>query len=582
MSKSHRFKIVGPDLRRTQKPYRPKKKRVRGRHKIAQVPPSLFKGKSQALGKPTRVTHSRSQGPRRTPVAFWLSSLLILSMVNSATGYDEDYNDLLLSDLCLDTKPREAIGDTILFAVDEINDGYGDLLFALKLSHAVDQHLTKTCQANKPNVALLTSNNAVKTIRKLGGDKEFNVSVYNPPELTTQLKQNALSVQSILAGPFRGDTVLTSVYSPMIAKNHGRPINLVEINEYSMRNCPVPYASRPMDSRTLCPSMYSDMKFMSGIRVIGTLATGIDVETSWEKGVLLSSELISPPSAADLMPRLSVKFRQALLSIDSRGNYHLGKPLWLQYSHDEEWRWDIVENTPTARYVHLQQAVSKDSQSSQNVLLVGGRFPRKQEAVESVLPHLVEAGVAKVTIKNIDRRKSPLNVLHQSNHTGKTVSYFWTKGAPHQELMALFSLSEELIGVTGDQSFGEALSGLKTIIYECRDHKKQLMESYYSQLKFLCQDCRPALDLLRSATKREDIEELAERLTPEIKAKLKTSYQILRRQLDLGEFVNNNFFTPRNKRSGVEPPRAASLLAPTHAPKIMPKNIPVPAIPTRG
>ena len=105
----------------------------------------------------------------------------------------------------------------------------------------------------------------------------------------------------------------------------------------------------------------------------------------------------------------------------------------------------------------------------------------------------------------------------------------------HGSMIAAQALSGDLLGATGDQSFGEAVSGDKTVVYECLSHKTLLRSDYYSRLEAIDPECKEVFKLMENAETDADYQRLETLLTPEIKPKLKSANERFREASHLVE-----------------------------------------------
>lgn len=118
-----------------------------------------------------------------------------------------------------------------------------------------------------------------------------------------------------------------------------------------------------------------------------------------------------------------------------------------------------------------------ESTKNQDIFGVGRNERVKLLAVKEMLPVLMESGFNKILYISLDTNEKQV-LYEQANKepVKKIYRFFYTNQLTHPEMIAILALSGDLVGITGDQSLGEALSAKKLIVYECLSHKRKLVE----------------------------------------------------------------------------------------------------------
>ena len=426
---------------------------------------------------------------------------------------------------------------TILISVGDVGDGYGDFLFALKLASQIKAYYCKIFGTdNAPEIMLFTMPKAKNKILELKGNDEFNVKVLTPSELLTE-KRKGMTVASILEGPV-ADMNLIALINLIL---QDRPSHLNHDGEGNGNSLPTPehpsvpltlipeYAFSTGDDRIRVEGERSFRQQYSKIHSQGVIYTGLNNDTN-EKGIILSHDLVDPPAPAILTAQLDLNIREGLLKGKEIKEYQENTEMYFQYSHDTL---RTTSHSSTAkRFLQLHRIYVQSSSKNQDVLMVGKSKASKREALDRVKNQLVKDGYAKISFYDADTQSEQF--LHGSADTlGKSYRVVYKSAMSHRSSIAAQALSGDLIGATGDQSLGEAISGSKTIVYECRIHKQALHNDYYAALKKSNPDCKEVLTLLQEANSEAEYKRLGELLTPGMKLKLKGIYQKFRASSDL-------------------------------------------------
>lgn len=145
--------------------------------------------------------------------------------------------------------------------------------------------------------------------------------------------------------------------------------------------------------------------------------------------------------------------------------------------------------TASEHFLNLQREYVKQSphhqNKSQDILMVGPLNVRnkKIEALKSLKDKLIMDGFTRIVFQDIDEGTE--TILADSGED-RTYRVLYTSMMSHPSMIACMGLSGELVGVTGDQSFGEGISRaqLKTTILDTEVfvHKENQIKDYEVEL----------------------------------------------------------------------------------------------------
>jgi hypothetical protein len=412
----------------------------------------------------------------------------------------------------------------ILIAVSDGYGGYGDFLFVLKLAAQIKKYYADLLgEDNVPEIKLISQDSGQKKIRSLKGDTEFGVEVLTPEELKRKVDDKELEVASIIEGPVFQSRLITRINNAI--QNQSRPVPLVMMPEYAYSGA----SHRRMieDQRQFRKQNLNKIVYQE------TIYTGYNSKAE-EKGIILSDNLITPEEPSLLSSKLDEKIKSALLGEKDIETYQTNTDMYFQYSHDTYPT--IPETSPAERFLNMHRIYAKDSKKNQDVLMVGKTESTKRAALKKVKKQLIKDGFTKISFYNAETKKE--EYLHGGPETeGRHYRVVYTSGMSHPSMIAAQALSGDLVGATGDQSFGEAVSGDKILVYECLSHKQLLRNEYYNQLKKLDPKCTEVLDLLKNAERESDYRRMEALLTKDMKVRLKNLSKSFRESGELAKFA---------------------------------------------
>ncbi|CAM2987605.1 serine/threonine-protein kinase [Legionella worsleiensis] len=415
---------------------------------------------------------------------------------------------------------------SVLIAVSNGFGGYGDFLFALKLAEQVRKNYIALLGKDKaPEIKLITQASGQQIIKNLKGDTEFNVEVLTPDELKEKIEKKELEIASIIEGPVFESSLIQRINKALEKQSH--PVPLIMMPEYAY--------SGTSHRHMIENQRQFRKKALNKIFYVETIYTGFNSKAG-ERGIILSDNLIHPEEPSVLSSRLEEKISEALLGGKDVEAYQTNTDMYFQYSHDTFST--TPESSAAERFLKTHRIYAKSSKKNQDILMVGKTERKKREALEKIKKQLIADGFTKISFYNAETKKEEY-LFGRPNIEGRHYRVVYSSGMSHASIIAAQALSGDLVGATGDQSFGEAVSGDKILIYECLSHKRLLRDEYYNQLKKLDPSCADILNLFRNAKSESDYKLMEALLTEEMKVKLKNLSKCFRESGELTKFTVN-------------------------------------------
>lgn len=387
----------------------------------------------------------------------------------------------------------------IIVAVGDYANGYGDFLFALKLCDQLQRKIALRGIAAQP-IHLVTSEWGKKTIAKLDGDLEFGVSLLTSTELQESIEAGHIDVGLVLEGPIFDNDFLGKIDTAVASL--GTPIPLIMLPEYGYNA----YYQRSLvnDDKKIRKTDFPHLKYKN------TIYSGFDSAME-ECGILLSDVLAKPKDPTLWLAQCDAKIRNVMLGTTDPATYLKTHEISLEYSHDYKDDDTEAGNTAT-QFLKTQREFAKASHKNQDIVMVGDDARTKLSALRAIKNQLISDGYSTISFHN-KHASSPELILHhvEKEDGGKAYRVFFASRVSHPSMIALIALSGPLVGVTGDQSFGEAVSANKFIIYECLGHKMELIRNYDEAIVYSI-NCTSRIaelvDLLRTPKTNDDYEKL--------------------------------------------------------------------------
>ncbi len=380
----------------------------------------------------------------------------------------------------------------ILIAVSNGFGGYGDYLFALKLSQQLKK---KYADASKevPPIYIVTQEQGKKKIADLKSDVEFGVSVLTPSELGDKIVAKEIEIGHIFEGPVFSTDLMDRIDGVLT----GKPVLVTLLSEYG-------FCSQDLRNKMDAQAHYLRTK-MYQLYCDKTLYSGFN-EEGGERGILVSDDLVSPPAPDASFAKLDKKIRKLLVDTSDIADYPANTELSMQYSHD---KYQTIGPAPAVHFLKIHCEFVKNSKKNQDVVMVGNSTHHKLEALCAINDQLIANGFEQIYFCNADNKDE--HEVYDSGKPGKFYKVIYTAGMSHESMIACTALSGQLTGATGDQSLGEALSGNRMMVYECLAHKKNLIKDYdAAMIKESGNDPQiiETLNLLRTASTDEEYQRL--------------------------------------------------------------------------
>ncbi|MCF6767013.1 hypothetical protein L3V86_01340 [Thiotrichales bacterium 19S11-10] len=418
------------------------------------------------------------------------------------------------------------MNDAIIIATSDGFEGYGDFLFSLKIASQIQEIYKNIDKA--PIVYIVTQASGRHRIQSIKGDEEFNIIVITPEELEEKVNQKEMFVLSVIEGPIFKSEFISEVDQALVSQ--GSRIPLIMIYEYGFDVL--------MQDEIISEHNEYRTKELKHLIYQKTIYTGFNKSFD-QHGIILTPGLINQDSDKDnLIEKLDQSLRENIFKNLNFSGYNLNNELFIQYSHDI-----YTKESPARRFLEIHRRFIRDSNKNQDIIMVGNNKKAKQDALSKVKNYLIQDGFNKIIFLNAMTNEE--TILHEdSNQLVRSYRVIYMSSMTHVSMISCMALSEDLVGVTGDQSFGEAISANKVITSECRNHKVQLLRSYYNILTKQYPELSSILELLLGFNSRsilplstKQYDEVKNILTKEFVEKIKSGNEALRKNNTLRDLL---------------------------------------------
>lgn len=232
----------------------------------------------------------------------------------------------------------------------------------------------------------------------------------------------------------------------------------------------------------------------------------------------------------------------ALMQRHDISEYQQTTELFFEYSHYSEHS-DLCYHTNShLHFLRVHNEFTYSSNKNQDIISLGRQQTHKKAALETMLSSLIKQGYSQINFIDLDKNETC--ILFDNKNTGKKYRLFSLTKVPHQQFLALLTVSADLVGVTGDQSFSEAISARKIIVYECISWKADFIFAYHQVLHELTQDAqvKELATLLLMSESESDYQRLRELLSNQnLTSKLKQSASLIYQSYNLNETLKAFF-----------------------------------------
>lgn len=460
---------------------------------------------------------------------------LMYKLMRTAAFIEALNNNRLTTAIALHKRKK-----TIAITLPKPPQGYGDMLFALKLAYQLREKLYKE-HGYTGDVFFITDSETAKTIRELNGHHEFSLDVMSIEEIRKNREDKGmqLSLDLIIHGAYIPslklwqpdflDELALALYGKKkidgmrkARLTSRKQIDVLFAPEYnatggSQRN-PLELKERIdlANQNVSDTTRYFDFYRVMDIVWSGFASEDVNEASAQRKehGIIVSAELLDGDenSKKKHLSNLPSDMTKSLFGCSPKdaaanwGAYQQRSELCFAYSYDY-YNKHYPQTNASIHFLQVHREYVRDHNKNQDVILIGGdkddkdAAKRKKEALLAVKNKLIADGYTKIEFVDTTTSLSLSEVLFQ--HPDKTLQpktyrVIYQRRVSHATIIALNAVSSAISGATGDQSLGEALSALKIVVYECIGHKKMLQQHMISVLKSFTDDenVKELIDLL--------------------------------------------------------------------------------------
>ncbi len=414
--------------------------------------------------------------------------------------------------------------EAILIVVADGFNGLGDFLFALKTAENLRHQYTEKGEETPP-IYLVTQVTGKEKIQQLKGDVEFAIEVLTPNDLRARVRAQGdarIIVGHVIEGPVLSNNLIDKVNTALTQIN----VPLITTGEYGNR-----------DEHTLTANLEYRQEELSALRWVDHIQSGFNKARS-ESGILQRAKIIS---RQDAILSLTNQIKSALGLQDE--TFFNQNEISFQYSHDEIQllHSNRVLDNPAQRFLEIHRSFYKKNHKNHIVIMIGKALDYKFNALRTIQQFLINDGFQKITFYNAVNDEE--TILHNSGKTGKQYKVLYYEGFTYQTMINCIAISGPLMGVTGDQSFAEALQYDKIPVYETIEHKIDFIADYEQRLYELSGNdpvVEKCLEILRplaapSGQRRINASKEDGAYLHQHQTKLREMNQKLMKQTDLGE-----------------------------------------------
>jgi hypothetical protein len=353
--------------------------------------------------------------------------------------------------------------------------GLGDVVFSLKLIETLQKHQEELKKqgysddivfvlkyADKSFAQKENFKTPEKIIELLLGNKSWPFRVLSQTQYFDALGAKSITPECLIVGPTLPSCLNISDLLPENSKN---PILLM--SEYSA-----------MNQRTVDRKRTALEKKDFNVSCIFTGFRGDKGGPFPEQGIFINnmlSELAKQKLGGNFSFRekawqeLPLSLSENLLQNMKLEEYHHTHELFMVYS-----------NQPPGKFLINQLELFGSLTKNQDIVMIGPSNP--EDLCQEHRDLFQQKGFEVVFI---DLNKNPpetKKILDSYDHK-KQYRIFYLSRVSKVQMQALMSLSNDFIGVTGDQSFGEAFSAGKLISYETLFHKQGFIDGFWAKVK---------------------------------------------------------------------------------------------------
>ena len=348
----------------------------------------------------------------------------------------------------------------IIILVNTGYDGKGDFLFGLKLA----RELKDQFKQEAPPIFVVRQDEGFKNIVNLKGHSEFKILLLSMDDLKKNIAQKKIQVGCFIEGPVFIHSELRNIDKIL---PQGARIPLLLLPEYGYNS---------VRERETIAKYISECKGFTRIKYPKIIYPGFN-DAQQERGILLSHDLVHQPPQKYLADQIEPSVHEAIFKNRALGDYQAQTQLFMQYSHDT-----YVGNI-AQQYLRVHREFILGSNKNQDVLLIGPAENTKKEALAAIKDRLIADRFTRISFLNGQtKQEQVIYTDNSSNNPNKTYRVIYFPKIVHESMISCVALSGLLIGATGDQSLGEAVSANKIILYEALGHKLELIKNHDAAL----------------------------------------------------------------------------------------------------
>lgn len=362
----------------------------------------------------------------------------------------------------------------LIVATNYMNDGYGDLLFGLRMVSGLKKELATLGYTDE--CYLVTSAEGKALIEKLKGDEEFGVKVFTNEQFEKMSADKNFKIDYFVSGPVKANEKKLDAIP--------KSIPLLFVPEYDFTN-----GNWHIDLAT---------KYKNPLRKCHAVSSGLDEQE--DKGIFICPELVNISDNIKTTDKTvywnklkEVKeLDKRLFKDQSIEEYTKRTSLCLQYASKNAGI-EVYE-----QYLKCNQTYMSGTDKDIDLFCLGGD-PKdgdndKKQALLNTISAIKKDGFTKIIFVNQAGKEEE---LYQDKSAAKEKVFRFVSygGVSHPQIIALLAVSEDVVGVTGDQSLSEALSARKIPIYEARGHKENFCNKMSKFVQF-ANGINPRCDLI--------------------------------------------------------------------------------------
>lgn len=382
----------------------------------------------------------------------------------------------------------------IIFCTE--SNGYGDLLFGLKLAKGLRHHLKK--QNYNDDVYLVTKKESIEKIQGIGADIEFGVPMTTPEKFNQLLNDGKIEVDYLISGPtFKPDSSrnmngmnecrkMPSDIDIMLCLEYALPKDSL-LRRFADTEARI-YANREL-TRDISQSQENAAKLLSKIQVQDS---GF---SKGQAGILISQDITNAVIKRRDYPERSQSIQDnawktleetpKLLAIRNNVNpdqYHQKTNFTFEYSSQS--KNNRFPGNTCEHFLRAQAAYAINETKNQHILAIGLEKDQKFQALERCKDQLIANGYTHIEFIDLENQNpTPVILHHDTNKPEKVYRLYYARTLAHTAMDALQLVSDRVVGLTGDQSLSEGISAMeKVIVYERLTHKEQLYSDYVDRV----------------------------------------------------------------------------------------------------